>query len=170
LNNAGEGMNILVIYYSKYGNTKRIAESIADTFRQSVKTCLLSIDQLSVDDLQGIDLVVVGSPTHYQAVPKYVRSVLKSLPKHSLRGKWVATFDTSLKMWDPIMMLSASHGVMSRLRKLGGKRLLKPESFLVTSGDSQEEVGNNNEIDLLINGELRCAEEWAQIILDKLTL
>jgi flavodoxin len=162
-------MNILVVYYSKYGNTKRIAQSIADTLKQSGSARLVNIEQLSANDLRDASLVVVGSPTHYQAVPKSVRSVIKTLPKHSMRGKWVATYDTSMKMWEPIMMLTASHGLMSRLRKLGGKRLLKPESFLVTTRDTSGEDAVNNEIDLLINGELRRVEEWAKDILSRMT-
>jgi flavodoxin len=162
-------MKVLIVYYSKYGNTRRIAESIADTARQSVSIRLISIDQLSTNELQGVDLVVIGSPTHYQAVPKNVRSFLKSLPKHSMRKKWVATFDTSLKMWSPIMLLTASHGLMSILRKLGGKRLLKPETFLVTAVDTPEGDAVNSDINMLMSGELRRAEDWARMIFDNLS-
>ena len=117
-------MNILVAYYSKYGNTKRIAASVSEVLKQAGPTQLMRMEQLSDDDLTNVDLLVIGSPTYYQRVPKDVHAVLKTLSKRSLEGKLVTAFDTSLKMWGPIMLMTAAHGIMSRLRKLGGKKII----------------------------------------------
>jgi flavodoxin len=154
-------MNSLVLYYSKFGNTKRIAKTIAATLEQAGTARASSIERCGVDELRHADLVVVGSPTHYQAVPKAVRSCLKGYPRQSLRGKWVAAFDTSLQMWGPIMALTAAHGMMARLRRLGGRRAVRPETFGVGEHNSSSE----DEIDLLGDGEIERAQAWAQAIL-----
>ena len=157
-------MKALATYYSRFGNTRRIAEAIAETLAHAGSARALCMEELCADDLHDADLVVVGSPTHYQAVPKTVRAILKALPRGSLKGKWVATFDTSLEMSGPIMLLTAAHGVMGRLRRLGGKKAVRAESFLVKAGDSPPE----GEPDLLYDGEVERAREWAQAVLERI--
>jgi flavodoxin len=157
-------MKTLIVYFSKFGNTKKVAETIAETMARAGDAHAISIDQLTASDLDQVDLVVMGSPTHYQNLPKAVRSVLKALPRGILVGKSVAAFDTSLEMWGPLMLLTAAHRLLPILRKLGGKRVVKPETFFVEKSDSQYE----GEIDLLYDGEIERAKEWAVAILKKL--
>jgi len=150
-------VNTLVIYHSQFGNTRRIAEAIAEVLAQAGPAQAISIAQCSADEVAEADLVLVGSPTHYQAVPKAVRGFLKDLPRRSMRNKYIAAFDTSLKMWGPIMLLTAAHGVMAQLRRLGGKRLDRPQTFLVQSGDLPAE----GEVDMIVEGEMDRAQAWA---------
>lgn len=157
-------MNTLIVYFSKFGNTKKVAETIAETMTRAGDARVISIDQLTASDLDQVDLVVMGSPTHYQNLPKAVRSVLKTLPRGILVGKSVAAFDTSLKMWGPLMLLTAAHRLLTKLRKLGGKRVVGPETFLV----EKSELRHDGEIDLLYDGEIERAKEWAVAILKKL--
>jgi flavodoxin len=157
-------MNALVIYYSKFGNTRRIAQAIAGTLGQVGNARALSIEQVSLDDVCDVDLVVMGSPTHYQAVPKAVRAFLTTFPRRSLKGTWVTAFDTSLKMWGPVMLLTAAHGLMAKLRGLGGKKVIRPQTFTVEAGDSSSE----SEVDLLYGGEVEQAQAWAEAILRRL--
>jgi len=153
-------MNSLVVYYSLYGNTRRLAEIIAEDLQTAGAARAVSLDQLKPEDLKAVDLVVMGSPTHIQNVPKAVRVALAQLPRRCLDGKGVAAFDTSLKMWGPLMSMTAAHGLLRRLRKLGGKRIVRPETFLVKAVDVEPE----GEFDLLSEGELERAREWAAAI------
>ena len=157
-------MKTLVAYFSKFGNTRRIAEAIVETLMQAGDVRTINVDQLAVPDLQEVDLVVMGSPTHYQNLPKAVRPIFKTLPRRVLTDKSVAAFDTSLKTWGPIMLLTAAHRLLPKLRKLGGKRVVPPETFLVEAGDSRRD----GEIDLLCDGEIERAKEWAAAILKRL--
>ena len=86
-------MNSCLIYYTHFGNTKRIAEAIAGVLAGAGETRTMSIDELSPAELVAADLIVVGSPTHYQNLPKAVRASLATLPRRALRGKRVAAFD-----------------------------------------------------------------------------
>jgi hypothetical protein len=69
----------------------------------------MPIDGLTATVLEDASLVVFGSPTHYQNLPKTIRAALDALPKRVLRGKRVAAFDTSLEMWGPLMWMTAAH-------------------------------------------------------------
>ena len=63
-------------------------------------------------------------------------------------------------MWGPLMSMTAAHGLLRRLRKLGGKRIVRPETFLVKAVDVEPE----GDFDLLSEGELERAREWAAAI------
>lgn len=157
-------METLVVYYSDFGNTRRIAEAIAETAMRAGEARTVSIDQLTASHLEGADLVVMGSPTHYQNLPKACRAVLDGLPGGVLASKPVAAFDTSLKMWGALMLMTAAHRLRSKLRKLGGKPVVKAETFLVGERDRELE----GEQDLLYPGEIERAKEWAGEILNRL--
>ena len=57
-------MNTLVIYFSKYGNTRKVAETIADECKSNGNVRVLSLDDLALENLHGVDLLIMGSPTH----------------------------------------------------------------------------------------------------------
>lgn len=154
----------LVIYYSRFGNTRRVAETIAEVLAGAGAAQAVPIDGLTADALEEADLIVFGSPTHYQNLPKEVRAVLDALPKRALRGKQVAAFDTSVKMWGPLMWMTAAHRLLPKLRSLGGAKVVGPGIYLVERGEDPE---SGERQDALCEGELERAEAWAASILER---
>jgi flavodoxin len=146
----------LVSYYSKFGHTRRIAESIAHEIQSTGTVRTIDSDQLTAFDFDGVDLVVMGSPTHRMNLPEALRPVLEALPKRVLRGKSVAVFDTSYKMSPILAYFTAAKRLSQRLRKLGGKQLVKPETFFVEKREGP-----------LYEGELVRAGAWARMILER---
>jgi len=56
----------IVIYYTRSGNTKQMAEMIAQSMNDAgLKTECKSVDNVKAEDLLGYDAIVVGSPTYY---------------------------------------------------------------------------------------------------------
>ena len=56
----------LVIYYSRSGNTKAMANTIASAMEESgLSTKCKSVSDIKIDDLVDADAIVVGSPTYY---------------------------------------------------------------------------------------------------------
>lgn len=155
-------MNTLVVYFSLFGNTRRVAEAMAEGASQAGEARSIHLDELTPPKLQGVDVLIMGSPTHIQNIPKAVREMLETFPKGMLKGKWVAAFDTSVEMWGPLMRLTAGGRLLRKLRKLGGKKLAKAETFLVEKSDQRD-----GEIDLLYQGELERAKTWAAEILQQ---
>jgi flavodoxin len=150
-------MNTLVVYFSKFGNTQKVAQAVADTLQSAGAARIVSLDDLTAADLDGADLVVMGSPTHRMNLPEAVRPVFESLPKRLLRGTPYAVFDTSYKMSDFLSRFTAAKKLSQKLRKLGGKRIVPPETFYV-----EEREGP------LYEGEIERAQEWAESILNRL--
>ena len=88
----------LVIYYSKSGNTKEMAETIAEAMNSAgLATRCKSVDETKVDDLLTADAIVVGSPTYYGRMAAPVAQLFDdSVGKHGrLDGKIGAAFSSS---------------------------------------------------------------------------
>jgi flavodoxin len=81
-----EGMKVLVTYYSKTGNTEKLARAVHDVLTTD-KTILPVADVKSLD---GYDLVLCGFPVHAHSVPVKMQELIKRLPK----GQKVAFFAT----------------------------------------------------------------------------
>jgi flavodoxin len=155
-------VNALVAYFSKYGNTRQIAEAVASGLRSGTSVKLMALIQLTAADFEGIDLIVMGCPTHKMNLPQDVRPALEGLPKKILRGIPVAAFDTSYRMSDRdspewLAKHTAARKLTKRLRKLGGKQIVAPESFHVKDREGP-----------LYEGEEERAEAWAVSMLQHL--
>lgn len=144
-------MDTLIVYFSKFGHTQRIAEEMA----QAIGACggsvrLVGAETLEPADFEGADLIIMGSPTHNMNVPKAVRPAMEELPRRCLRGKQVAAFDTSYKMNWLLARFTAAPRLNRRLRHLGGKSVIRPETFFVVAREGP-----------LFEGELERATAWA---------
>jgi flavodoxin len=150
-------MKALVVYYSKFGNTQKVAEAIAGTLGSGGTARTVPMDEMAISDLAGSDLVVMGSPTHRMNLPEAVRPLLANLPKRTLGRTSVAAFDTSYKMSSWLARFTAARKLDKGLRKLGGKRIVPPETFHVVDSEGP-----------LYDGEIERAQGWAGSILDQL--
>ena len=56
----------IVVYYSRSGNTKQMAEIIAEAMNAAgLPTDCKSVDKVKAEQLLDYDAIVVGSPTYY---------------------------------------------------------------------------------------------------------
>jgi flavodoxin len=156
-------MKALIVYFSKFGNTRRVAQAIAEAMKSAGNVRVLGIDQLAAADFAGVDLVVLGSPTHAFSVPPAVRSALAALPAEILADKSIAAFDTTVRLW-PLRRMRASPKLLRQLRALGGRPIAPPQTFFVRTSGTQQP----GETDLLIEGQIERAKEWANQILGAL--
>ena len=153
-------MNALVIYFSKSGNTKAIAETIAATLGSSGNARTLSLEKVATADLKDIDVVVFGSPTYRMNLPAEIKSFFESAPKRSLRNVSAAAFDTSYKMSSFLSHFTAAKKLTGKLRRLGGKIIVPPQTFYVTKMEGPRYN--------LYDSEIERAKAWAETILGKI--
>ena len=165
-------MRAVVVYESMYGNTRLIAEAIADGLRPAadVRTaCVLHIDENVLD---GVDLVVVGGPTHAWSMSRPSTRSGASLNVHKPDSdlvlepgadsgdgvrEWLAkleqvharaaAFDTRIN--SPVLVTGrASKGISRQLSRAGMTVVAPPESFLVDKKSH------------LVPGEVERATAW----------
>ncbi|MDD2680142.1 MAG: NAD(P)H-dependent oxidoreductase [Candidatus Omnitrophica bacterium] len=88
----------LVIYYSRSGNTKKMAELIAEGIKkEAVEVALKDIKDVSADELLKYDGLVIGSPTYYGSMSAEIKSLFDETVKFhgKLDGKIGAAFSSS---------------------------------------------------------------------------
>ena len=68
---------VLVIYHSETGNTKAMAQAVAEGVKEvsGVEALLKEAHQVSVSDLVSADALAFGSPTYFS----YMAGVVKEL-------------------------------------------------------------------------------------------
>ena len=91
-------MNTLIIYDSLYGNTKKIAETLAATCRSYGEVRLEAAEGLQGIEFKNADMVFVGGPTHNQNLSPKMKTLLANTAKRSLQGVKAAAFDTRYEM------------------------------------------------------------------------
>lgn len=88
----------VIIYESKYGNTKTVAECIAESMKEanSIETAVYELKTVKLDELVDYDMILIGSPNHMGSATRGIRKFIDGLGKLNLQGKWVACFDTCI--------------------------------------------------------------------------
>ena len=89
-------MNIIVVYESKYGNTKLVAEAIIEGMSQvsGMEAILTELNDVDLSQIGKFDIVLVGSPNHIGGATRSIRKFIDKLGKINLKGKKAAVFDT----------------------------------------------------------------------------
>ncbi|MFX1391862.1 MAG: flavodoxin family protein [Promethearchaeota archaeon] len=89
-------MKVLIVYYTKYGNTKKvaelIAEGIASTAGNEVK--VKNVNDVNPKNKASYDLILIGSPNHFGRHVGSIKKFIDKLPGSQLKVKGYAVFDT----------------------------------------------------------------------------
>jgi len=89
---------ILIVYYSRSGNTKKMAYLIQQgVMEEGVEVDTKNVKEVKVDDLPKYDGIVIGSPTYYGGMASQVKDLLdKSIKYHGkLQDKVGGAFSSS---------------------------------------------------------------------------
>lgn len=88
----------LVCYYSRTGNTKKMAARMAEVLAaEGLEVDLRKVGETAAADLPGYDCIVLGSPTYYGTMAWEMKKLLdESVKFHGkLRGKVGGAFTSS---------------------------------------------------------------------------
>jgi sulfite reductase alpha subunit-like flavoprotein len=169
-------MDAVVLYESWFGNTRRVAERIAEGLRAAdVQAQVCRIDQVDSNAVDTADLIVIGGPTHAHSISNAATRIearhwaedpdkqltLDTDPSTPGLREWLeaagpsarrfAAFSTRADLAE-LLSGSAAHSIRRRLHKKGWTVFSPDESFIVpVSGDVVEE-------------QLQRAESWGRLL------
>ncbi len=89
--------SVVVLYYSRTGNTEKMAEAVSEGAREADVECeveLASVEDFEPERLKDFEGIIVGSPTYYGILAAEVKEFLdESIKIHGdLAGKIGAAF------------------------------------------------------------------------------
>ena len=89
---------VIVVYETKYGNTKFVAETIIEGLKKvkGIETALSELKKVNLNEIPGYDAILVGSPNHLGGPTRGIKKFIDKLGKLNLKGKMGAVFDTYL--------------------------------------------------------------------------
>jgi flavodoxin len=143
-------MNALVVFDSKFGNTRQIAQAIARVLGKHGQVKLVSVDDADTTDLTTADLLAIGGPTQAHGLTVALHNLLGGIPERALDGTGAIAFDTRFHM-PSLLTGSAGAQIEKMLRALGCDILLPHESFFITASEGP-----------LVEGEMERAADWAE--------
>jgi len=131
-----DAMKAVVAYSSVYGNTKLVAEAVAEQMRaDGVEVELVGLDEGTPGSVTG-DFMFVGSPTRGGRPTKKAKRFLEELNVEAWRNKPIVLFDTvgplpmdaeKRKIW----LSRIDKGAATRMQSLMNERGLSAHSELL---------------------------------------
>jgi hypothetical protein len=169
------GMRALVVYESMYGNTRMIADNIADGLRADYEVTVVPVGKATPELVAAADLVVAGAPTHLRGLstPKSRQMAAQAAAKAGSglrldpdaggpgmqdwlqgighRDGLAAAFDTRV---NGLALLTgrASRRIAKLLKRHGYRLVAAPQGFLVCSHGT------------LLDGEASWARRWGMTL------
>lgn len=154
-------MGIMIVYDSFFGNTEKIAQAISDSLSSEDNVKIFRVSDIRPEQLLGLKLLIVGSPTRAFKPTKSILDLLDRIPSKGLEGVKVVAFDTRISSVDANSRIFnvlekrfgyAAKPIADKLKKKGGSLILTPEGFFVKESEGP-----------LKDGELERAREWAKL-------
>ena len=152
-------LKVYVIYDSKYGNTKLVANNICDGLKQAGLTDVAVgyVKDVGTQKIAGYDALVIGAPNHMGKPSWTMRKFVDSVAATNLDAKWFAVFDTYFQRERYFQK------AMKKLQRQVNQQL--PSLEVLTSGLSVRVKGVNGPV---VEGELAKAVEFGESIGNKL--
>jgi len=89
-------MKVLIVFDTKHGNTKKVAELIADGINsvEGNETEVVNVKDFDLSEDTTYDLILIGSPNHIGSHVKSIKKLIKNLSSSTVKGNSFAAFDT----------------------------------------------------------------------------
>jgi Flavodoxin len=162
-------MHVVVLFESLFGNTREVAEAIADGARTADPTAEVDCVRVAEADLEMVgaaDLLVVGGPTHMRGMTSGMtrkmgltaEEKVDEAEQHEIEPRaegpgvrdWFGDLPKAAKgskaaafdtRADARMAGGAAHGIARRLRRHGYDLVAEPEGFIIEDTEGPLRAG-----------------------------
>ncbi|MHA2120906.1 MAG: flavodoxin family protein [Promethearchaeota archaeon] len=88
-------MKTIIIYETKYGNTKKAAEAIGEGLIEAGHEIILrDVKEADINEIKDADVIVIGSPTYAGSHARGIKKFIKKMLDINMEGKSIVAFDT----------------------------------------------------------------------------
>jgi flavodoxin len=150
-------VKVFVVYDTKYGNTKLVAEKIVEGMQEveEIETAVSDVEKVDIKRVADYDAILIGSPNHWGGPVRCVKKLIDKLGKLDLKTKGVAVFDTYIK--------EDFEKAVKKMEKRINEKV--PRLKLIVPGLSIKVEDMKGPI---VDGELSKCKEFGKKIADKL--
>jgi flavodoxin len=141
----------LVLYNSRYGNTKSVAFALAKGIQGAgIETECMSIEDVKIQRIPDFDFIAIGGPTHIIRTSQEMKEFLAKLKSVDLRGKLSFAFDTRIeskmnqRKWS-VFENSAARRIQGAMKKMKMKIIRDRQSALVLENEGPLEQDAEDE-------------------------
>lgn len=114
---------------------------------------MLRVSNVKLEQLTGLKLLIVGSPTQGGRPTPPIQDFLNNVPEPAIKGINVAAFDTRFSTRLVGIFGYAAGRIADSLKRNGGTLIASPKGFFVKGKEGP-----------LKEGELERAASWAKVI------
>jgi len=89
-------VKVLIVYYTKYGNTEKVAKLIAEgiTSTESNEVIVNNVKDVNLKKEASHDLILIGSPVHFGKHVGSIKKFINKLSKSQLKVNTYSIFNT----------------------------------------------------------------------------
>lgn len=152
-------VKVIVVYDTKYGNTKLAGETIVEGIKEveGIETSIGYVKEIDIGKLADYDAIVLGAPNHMGRPSQTIKKFVNRLAELDLKAKNVAIFGTySGRVRDP-------DRAVKKLEKMAEKKL--PNLKLISPSLS---IRVNGIPGPLVEGELPKCKDFGRRIANQL--
>jgi len=91
-------VRVFIAYDTKYGNTKLVAEKIAEGIREvkGIETEISDVKEVDLKKIADADAILIGAPNHIGSPSRTIMKFIDKLSKLKLKAKATTVFDTHM--------------------------------------------------------------------------
>ena len=129
----------VVVYGSRFGNTRRVAEALARGISQvhGVQVLCVGIEDVPRGTVENCDLLAIGGPTEMFTASKPMKAFLEGVTTARLEGKRAFVFETKL---NGRLYGSAAKYIGRRLEQFGMHIVRPPVTAFVRPMNKEEQA------------------------------
>ena len=151
-------IKVFVVYDTKYGNTRLVAEKVAEAMGEveDMDITISDVEEVEIEKVADSDAILIGAPNHIGGPTRTIKKFIDRLGKLQLKAKWIAVFDTQFGG-------NQFEKAVKKMEKRISEKL--PDLKLITSGLSIRVGGMKGPI---VDGELSKCVDFRNKIVNQL--
>ncbi|MBU0496621.1 MAG: flavodoxin domain-containing protein [Candidatus Thermoplasmatota archaeon] len=123
-------MKYVIVYWSRYGNNKKLVDALAEKLKQKGETQIFKTDEADPAAMPSADVYVFSTPTEAHNIQRNMRSFMKKLQSmdgkkygiintHGMKKNWLPKMEKLLSKKNMVKVTGVDFQVLNKDEKTG---------------------------------------------------